>query len=81
MRLRPTQFLFSLLLLAVLFASDLTAQTTVVRGGGDIFYDPLPAGVFDSLSSNVPTYNSFSPRQNNLTPGENTTNRARFPRA
>jgi len=29
MRLRPTQFLFSLLLLAVLFASDLNAQTTI----------------------------------------------------
>jgi hypothetical protein len=47
------------------------SHKTVIRGGG-IFYDPLPAGVFDSLSSNVTTYNSFAPQQNNLTPDENT---------
>ena len=48
------------------------SHKTVIRGGGGIFYDPLPAGVFDSLSSNVPANNSFAPQQNNLTPDENT---------
>jgi len=48
------------------------SHKAVIRGGGGIFYDPLPVGIFDSLSSNVPAYNSFAPQQNNLTPNENT---------
>jgi hypothetical protein len=48
------------------------SHNSVIRGGIGIFYDPLPAGIFDSLSSNVPIYNLFAPQQNNLTPDENT---------
>jgi hypothetical protein len=46
------------------------SNKTVIRGGVGVFYDPLPAGIFDSLSSNAPTYNSFAPQQNNLAPNE-----------
>jgi hypothetical protein len=48
------------------------SHNTVIRGGIGIFYDPLPDGILDSLSSNVPTYNSFAPQQDNLTPDEKT---------
>jgi hypothetical protein len=48
------------------------ARHSVLRGGFGVFYDPLPEGILDFLSSNVPLYNLLIARTNNLTPNENT---------
>jgi hypothetical protein len=48
------------------------SHNSVLRGGVGIFYDPLPAGIWESFYINSPIYNFYTPFQNNLTPGETT---------
>jgi len=48
------------------------SHNTVLRGGVGFFYDPLPGGILESFYTNSPTYNVYTPYQDNLTPGETT---------
>lgn len=48
------------------------AHTTVVRGGGGIFYDAFPGTVVDNFSENPPIYNFFVSYLDNLAPTETT---------
>jgi hypothetical protein len=48
------------------------SHNSVLRGGFGIFYDPLPGGIVDPLSSSTPTYNSYTVSGDNLTPNQKT---------
>jgi Carboxypeptidase regulatory-like domain/TonB dependent receptor len=48
------------------------SNSTVLRGGVGIFYDPIPGGLAYQLASNPPLLNSFSVVGDNLAPDETT---------
>jgi hypothetical protein len=47
------------------------SHNTVIRGGGGIFYDPVPGALGTGLAYNSPLFNYFSLKGYNLTPDEN----------
>ncbi len=49
-------------------------QSTVVRGGIGLFYDPVPGNPVMSLSGNPPLLDSYTVFPDNLTPNEHPTN-------
>ena len=48
------------------------SHNSVLRGGVGLFYDPLPAGVWETFYVNTPIYNLYTLSGNNLTPNETT---------
>jgi hypothetical protein len=48
------------------------SRKTVLRGGVDLFYDPVPGFVPDQFDNNPPLFNSYTIVGDNLTPQENT---------